>query len=304
MGKFTKSIVSSECIGDSLVTINNNFANIDETLTTINKSIVAINKSLNAVIKDNENDIESADIETLLNQDDLREIEKDINVLSRNQDQFVNLRQLNEQTQTAAQASEKLENRLIKYFNDLVNIPSFYDESTFVYGKPVYDKVTGLTDKWANVFKSPNLEPVSIQFKTTNIRYKALIHAGVYVSMNDKWSSTWTRVYNNTDEEAVAYGSQEGHTVYSEGNLIPMHKVVKLKPNQTYTFNLQTYIPSWNGSVIVNGFHTPDRSPKDLVNEDFKDKIYAEFPAKNGSIGITNVNDRVKNTSFLQILLI
>jgi hypothetical protein len=307
MGTFTKSIVASECIGDSLVTINNNFANIDLALQEINKSVVAINKSLNAVIEDNKDDIEASDIATLLDQNDLKAIQADINEL--NKKQFVDLKSINKQIQVAEQSSVKLEDRLKKYINDVVAIPTHYDESTFVYGKPIEGiEVPGLTNRWQNVFKSPAKEPVEVIFTTTKFRRKALVHAGIYVSLIDKWSSMWTRVWNDTDNKAVAWGSQEGHVQYSEGNLIPMHKVVTLKPNTKYRFRLQTYIPQWKGGVVVNGFHTPGRSPQTLnanFNTNQYKRIFAEDPPRSNSTGITAPgNPEVRNVSFLQVVLI
>jgi hypothetical protein len=298
MATYTEQIVSSECIGDSLTKINNNFANLDEAIKTLNNTVKGLNKSLNAVIADNEDDLEPSDLE---------EINNEIDELSKTTDQFVTLNQVNQQANTASKAASKLEERFKKYINKAVAVPTYYKESTFVYGKPKENiKVSGLTDKWANVFTNPDKDPLEVTFKTTKNRQKALVLAGVYVSLADRYSTMWTRVWNETDDLTVVTGSQEGHVDYSEGNTIVMQKVVDLKPQKNYTFRVQTYIPSLPGSVMINGFHLPNQYAYNLnPNTNNYNKVYAQDPPKNNTTGINLAgNSGVKNVSYIQILLI
>jgi len=298
MATYTDQIVSSECIGDSLVKINKNFAELDRAVKTLNDTVVALNKSLNSVIADNADDLELTDLNAL---------NEEIDELSKKNAQFITLNQLNQQTNTAEQAAVNLETRLKDYINSAVAIPTHYAESTFVYGKPDENiTVKGLTNTWANVFTNPSRDPLQVKFKTTNFRKKALVLAGVYVSLSDKWSSMWTRVWNDTDDVTVTTGSQEGHVKYSEGNLIPMQKVVDLKPNKNYVFKVQTYIPKLPGSVMINGFHLPNQYAYNLKsNTTSYNKVFAQDPPRSGTTGINLAgNTGVKNISFIQVLLI
>jgi len=298
MATYTEQIVSSECIGDSLTKINNNFANLDESLKKISDTVTALNKSLNAVIADNADDLEA---------EDLKEINSEIDTLSKKTGQFVTLNQLNDQTNTAEKSATALEERLKKYIKGAIAVPTHYAESNFVYGKPDENiSVPGLTDTWANVFTNPSRDPLQVKFKTTEFRQKALVLAGVYVSLADRWSTMWTRVQNITDATTVTVGAQEGHVTYSEGNTIIMQKAVNLKPNKDYTFRVQTYIPKLPGSVMINGFHLPDQYAYNLKkNTTSYSKVYAQDPPKSGTTGIKLAGSpSVKNISFIQVLLI
>jgi hypothetical protein len=298
MATYTQQIVSSECIGDSLTKINGNFAELDKAVKQLNDTVTALNKSLNSVIADNADDLELSD---------LTEINEEIDTLSKKTAQFVTLNQINEQTNTAEKAATNLEKRLKEYISGAVAIPTYYAESTFVYGKPPQNiDVPGLTNRWQNVFTSPSRDPLQVSFKTTNFRQKALVLAGVYVSLADKWSSMWTRVWNETDDITVTTGSQEGHVSYSEGNLIPMQRVVNLQPNKNYVFSVQTFIPKLPGSVMINGFHLPNQYNYNLrSNTTSYSKIYAQDPPRAGTTGINLAgNTGVKNISFIQVLLI
>lgn len=297
MADYTQQIVSSECIGDSLVKINNNFTNLDLAVKSLNDTVTALNKSLNGVIADNADDLEASD---------LIAINQEIDELGTRSDQFVTLNQLNEQVQTAQSSATSLENRLKTYIKTAVAIPTHYAESTFVYGKPANGSVKGLTDTWANVFINPKRDPLQVKFKTTEFRQKALVLAGVYVSLADKWSSMWTRVYNATDKTAVTVGSQEGHVSYSEGNTIVMQKAVNLKPNKEYVFRLQTYLPKLPGSVMINGFHLPSQYAYNLKdNLTSYNQVYAQDPPRANTTGIKLAGSpQVKNISYIQVLLI
>jgi Tfp pilus assembly protein PilV len=282
---FTKPIVSSECIGDSLVKINDNFANLDNNLCQIQDTVFNLLNSLT-------NFAEGSELEAI-------------------QEQLQTAAQRTQQALNAANAAKQLEARLKKYINDAIVIPAVYSESTFTYGKPNQNiNVPGLTNTWANVFTNPQRAPLQVSFRTTSLRTKALVHAGVHVSLINRWSSMWTRVLNVTDNQPVTYGSQEGHVSYSEGNTINMHRVINLQPNKNYVFRVQTYIPQTAGAVTINGWHLggKNQSPQSQNN---RPNITSYTPIYAESRSISNAvtmnlpgNPGAKNISYLQVILI